>query len=303
MTIPIGDLISLETADGQFLYFPDEIMRLPVYGSFGMPPTDFITRRGYKQDGVTEIDYTLSPRALTVELWRAPACDRDTYWLNRAEFIDFLRPNRGGPITFTLRRPDSTSRSIIVRANPGLEFPPQSVDENNWDIREQIEFIAFDPIWFNTSATNLSIAGATDSNLVFPITFPILFGTAGLLFSSGNIAYAGNWKSYPTLTLTGPYSVATLTNLTTNVQIFMTVPLIAAEQRIIDLTPGSQSIVDGFGVSHFGDLGPLSNLVDFNLRPDPEVAGGVNIIQAALIDGAMGVSAFSMSYYNRYLGI
>lgn len=301
MTEQYGDLLLIQTADGNELFFGDVDVKLLTYGNLGAPPTEFLTRRGYKQDGATEVDFLLQPRSISVQLWRAPTCDRQIYWDNRRALHDFLRPNRNGPLTFTLRTPDGSLRSIIVRADPGLTFPPEQGD-NSWNVDAPLDFIAFDPLFFDTEATVLALTGATQTQLVFPITFPISFGTSNEQFTTGDITYTGTWKEYPIFTLTGPYSSATLTNLTTGVSIFMSVAIAAGEQRIINLTPGEQSITDENGNNRFSDLGPGSNLVEFNLRPDPEVEDGVQEIAITMIDGT-GDSAASMTYRNRYFAL
>lgn len=298
-----GDLILIETADGQELFVPDlEAIQFLTYGSFGAPDTTFQTRRGFRQHGATELDYTLAPRTITVQLHRNAACSRDEYWANRAALHDFLRPNRGGPLTFTLRQPDGVMRSIVVRADPGLELPPPPPNTNDWFINEPLDFIAFDPIWFDPTETAFNNAASTDTDLVFPITFPIVFGVSGVLFTTGLFSYAGTWKTYPKITLTGPYTRATITNVTTGVVISMNVAIGAGEQRIITLTPGNQSIVDASGVNRFSELGPGSNLIDFNIRPHPEVANGQQEIRAEFTDGT-GASAFRLAYNARYFAI
>lgn len=302
MSDVIGDLFALETADGDKLYFPDPARAFLAYGNFGAPPTNFITRQGYKQHGVSEVDYLLGPRTVSISLWRRAACSRDEYWANRAELLDFLRPNRGGPLTLTLRQPGGAQRSLMVHADPGLVFPP-NVEDNHWQVEETLDFVAFDPIWFDPSTVTLTPVSANDQELVFPIDFPIIFGTAGLLFSTGNIAYTGTWRSYPTLILTGPYTSARIEQLTLDVTIELTVPISAAQRRTITLTPGAQSVVDENGQSAFSELGPNSNLIDFYLAPDPEAAGGINVIRAQLFGGTAGVSAFQMTYNRRYFGI
>lgn len=302
MSLIPGDLIKIETFDGLYFYSPDETIQFLTYGDWGAAPTQYQTRRGYKQDGSTEVDFQLEPRTISLQLHRNPACSRQDYWNNRLALHEFLRPNRNGPITFTLRQPDGALRSLIVRADPGLEFPPLPVDENNWDIREQIDFIAFDPIWFDPGAVIYANAASADTQLVFPITFPIIFGLSGTFFTTGSFTYAGTWKSYPTMTLTGPYTRAVITNVTTGISIVLSVAILAGEQRIITLTPGNQSIVDAFGVNKFSDLSPGSNLIDFNIRPDPEVAGGIQEIQAGFVDGTSG-SAFTLEFDNRYFAI
>lgn len=297
----LGDLIHIATADGNELFFGDPDVRLLTYGGLGAADTQFITRRGYKQNGSTEIDYLLQPRTITVELWHSPSCDRQTYWDNRAAFHEFLRPNRNGPITFTLRTPDGDLRSIVVRADPGLVFPAKS--DNNWNIQEQMDFTAFDPLFFDAVQGVIALASATQTQLIFPITFPITFGTSDVFLTTGTINYAGTWKSYPTITITGPYTRANIQHVELGINITLSTAIAAGEIRIIDLTPGSQSITDGSGNNKFSDLGAGSDLVDFAIYPDPEVADGNQTITVQLVGGSAGVSTATLSYYARYFGL
>lgn len=295
-----SETLSFETADGLSLILSNQVFVYETFpGNFGAPPTNFITRSGYKQDGSTEISFTLQPRDFDIDFWRAPACSRDEYWSNRAALLEIFRPNRNGQLTFSVNRQDGTQRSLKVRATPGPSF--QSQRTNDFNVRETLSFIAFDPVWYDPSDNISTLAPSVSSDLVFPITFPIVFGPSGVLFTT-SITYTGTWKSYPTLTLTGPYTSATISNVTTGVSIFLTVPILAGESRVLDLTPGSQSLVDGNGDDAFGDLGPTSNLVDFNLRPDPEVSGGIQTVEAVFYGGS-GASVFSINYHNRYIGI
>lgn len=302
MTEQYGDVIHIETFDGQELFFTDNEIRLIAYGNLGAAPTNFITRRGYKQNGQTEIDFLLQSRNITVELWQSGECDRQTYWDNRKALHDFLRPNRNGPLTFTIRTPNGNLRSIVVRADPGMVFPPQT-NNNNWALQEQFDFIAFDPLFYNSAEAVLSLSAATQLQLIFPITFPITFGTSDEFLSSGVINYLGTWKSYPTITLDGPYTRAVITNVTTGVVIFMSVAIGAGEQRIITLTPGAQSITDANGNNKFSDLGVGTNLIDFALLPDPEVPDGEQEITIQLVDGVAGQSGASLSYYERFFAL
>lgn len=302
MSEQLGDVLSIMTADGKELIFGDEEVKLLAYGNLGAPPTNWVTRKGYQQHGVTEVDYNLGPRTISVELWHSAACNRQTYWDNRRNLHDFLRPNRTGPLTFTLLTPNGNERSIDVRADPGLVLPPAS-NNNDWQIREPMDFICFDPIFRSREATVIAMAAAVQTQLVFPITFPITFGTSDLVLTSGAISYTGTWKSYPTITLTGPYTRAVISNLTTGVSIYMSVAIAAGEQRIIDLTPGAQSITDASGNNKFSDLGAGANLTEFAILPDPEVTDGLQAIQIQLVDGINGSSAATLSYYERFFGL
>lgn len=302
MSEQLGDVIHIETFDGEELFFTDSNLRLLAYGNLGAPPTQFITRQGYKQNGVTEVDYLLQPRTITVELFQSGDCDRQTYWDNRKALHDILRPNRGGPMTFTIRTPNENLRSIVVRADPGLVLPPVP-NNNDWAIREPIDLTADDPLFSNAAQSGGAMAAAVQTELVFPIIFPISFGTSGLLLTTGSITYNGTWKSYPLITLTGPYTRAVITNKTTGIVFYMSVAIVAGESRIIDLTPGAQSITDQDGANRFSDLGAGSNLIDFAIRPDPEVPDGIQEITIQLVDGVNGVSAASLTYYERFFAL
>lgn len=301
----IGELHKLETADGRVLVLPSDDVLFLAWGNYGQSAIEFTTRRGYKQHGVTEVSYQLGTRNISVELYMAPDCTRQQYWDNRHLLLDFLRPNRGGPLTLTLRQPDGAERAIVVRADPGLTFPADQQSDNSWAINEPIEFIAFDPIWFDPETVSSNLSGANSAYLVFPITFDdgnIIFGQSGLVFEAA-ITYRGTWETFPTIEINGPYTQVNITHEQTGTIITLNVAIGSGAKRILDLTPGAQSLVDGSGNNKFSDLGPLSNLVDFNIRPAPEVPGGVNTISVELIGGLAGVSGVTLAYQTRYIAI
>jgi hypothetical protein len=299
----LGDLHSIITADGKEFHVPDEDNRFLFYAGYGAPPIEYLTRRSYKQHGATKVDYLLSPRAVTVQLWKKAACSRLAYWQNRAALHDLLRPNRGGSFQFVLTIPGGTKRAIYLDANPGATFTNEV--DNNWDIDETLEFIAYDPVWFDPTVVTYIASTTASADLVFPITFNttrITFGIAGLQFDTA-ITYDGTWVTYPTITLTGPYSSASVMNLTTGIRLTLNVAIAAGESRIITLNPQSLSVVDGTGADKFSDLGELTNLVDFNIRPDPEVAGGIQTIQTIFLGSSAGVTTVQIAYNKRYFAI
>lgn len=301
-----AEVLSITTFDGKSIYFMDQQVRAKLYGNFGAPPTDFQTRRGYSQDGVLEVNITLQPRTVNMLLWRAPECKRQKYWDARFALHEFLRPNRNGPMILTLKQPGGTQRSLTVRAHPGLIFPPTPEDDNSWNVQEPIEFIAFDPLWFDPTQVVTTIVGAVDTDLIFPITFitgsKIVFGVSGTV-SKTTVAYTGTWITFPIITLTGPYNSVTVGNVTTSVYFTLNVAIGAGEQRIVNLAPGQQQVTDASGNNKFEELGPNSDLVDFNIRPDPMVANGNNVIQAQFLGGTAGQSTMKLAYYTRYFAL
>lgn len=304
--MPDMDVTSFETADGEILNLGtqegDPLFAIS-FGNYGAPPIQYLTRRGYKQDGSTVIDYTLNDRSILLELYQVTPCTREQFWSLRDTLIDFFRPNRGGALKLTVHQVNDIQRSIMVRPAPGFTFPA-ATPENGFVIEETLTFIAHDPIWFDPATATTVLTGIAASQLVFPITFPIVFSPDGTTYST-SITYAGNWNSYPIVTITGPYTSATIRNASTGVSVVLFVAIGAGQQRIIDFTPGSQSIVDENGGDQFGDLSPSpnSNLVDFNIRPHPDVLNGVNDIEITLVGGVIGTSAVTFAYNSRFIGI
>lgn len=301
------DVQSLTTFDGQQITLANQMgdsLFAISWGNYGAPPIEYLTRRGYKQDGSTVVDYTINDRSIIITFYQIAACTREQYWEYRAFLIDYFRPNRGGALTLTVREAGGNKRSLKIYAAPGFVFAPSAPDESGWLLEEPITFIAYDPIWYDPTTADVVLTGIAASQLVFPITFPIVFSPDGTTYSA-TITYVGNWNSYPIITLTGPYTSATIRNVSTGVSVVLFIAIGAGEQRIIDFTPGAQSVTDSSGNDKFSDLSPSpnSNLVDFNIRPDPEVAGGVNVFDVTLEGGVVGMSTVTIAYSARYFGI
>lgn len=196
-----------------------------------------------------------------------------------------------------------SQRSIIVRADPGMKLDKDPTREAGWYLDEDMNFLALNPIWFDPQTFTQSVAASASQNLVFPITFPIVFSVAGFVFSTV-IPYAGTWYAYPTITLTGPYQSVLVQNISTGVSFSLVVPLAAGQQRIISTTPGAITVLDQNGQDHFNELGTSSDLVDFNLRPAPEVPSGANSIQISMYNPNLAQgSAAQISFQNTYIGI
>lgn len=303
MTMP--EFHILETYDGKELVLGsgfDVDLNLQATGNFGAPPTEYQTRRGYRQDGVTEVGYNLLPRPITVSVYHPHTHDRAAYWDLRERLLNFLRPNRGGPLLYKVLRSDGSQRALTVRADPGLTYPTQN-NRNSWDIEESITFIAHDPLWFDPTEATPTISSGSGDELSFPAHAPFEFGIVGVQFSTGTLDYAGTWKTYPTLTLVGPYTSCAIYNRITGASLGFTTNIIAGERRIVDLTPGNQSIVNSDGDNKFSELTPASNLIDFYIQSELTENGTALRLDAVFIGGTSGQSNFILEFYNRYFGI
>src|SRR5262245_46132533 len=120
------DTHTFTTFDGQKLVIDNKNQRLFIlsYGSYGAPPIQYLTRKGYKQDGDTVVDYTVDVRSVPIVFHRAAECSRKNYWLARTALIDLMRPNRGGGLTYTLKQAGGVQRSLVIYPTPGFTFPP-----------------------------------------------------------------------------------------------------------------------------------------------------------------------------------
>lgn len=305
-----NEIYSITTIDGETLFFTGEYyLQNPTPAGLGLPPVDYQTRQGYRQQGSSVVAYTLKERPMQLAIVTTSNCNRDEFWRERSRILDYLRPNRGtnglgNELTLTVRRADNTKRSIKCRYNGGLEFGDSDTGENNFNVNEVLRLQAFNPIWYDSAEVTNAPAASVDTDLIFPITFPIVFGSDGAIFITGDLAYEGTWRSYPTITIQGPYSTCRLENTATGTVITLLVSIGVTEQRIITLSEEGFSVADGIGVSKFNELGEGSNLVGFDIRPDSELEDGTTQqLKATLVNGVAGQSSVTFEYFTRYIGI
>jgi len=110
------------------------------------------------------------------------------------------------------------------------------------------------------------------------------------------ISYVGNLPEYPIISLTGPATNPSITNLTTGETLdFGTITIGAGTTYMIDTRYGYKTVLDGT-VSRRYQLTEDSDVATFHLAP---TTGGTNVL---FLDGtAMGTATrFSVAYYNRY---
>lgn len=113
------------------------------------------------------------------------------------------------------------------------------------------------------------------------------------------IPYLGDLPEAPVLSIRGPVSSPSITNLTTGMALdFGTIIIGAGTTYIIDTRYGLQDVLVGT-VSHYNELTKESDLGEFRLVPAPIATGGTNVLY--LNGTAMGTATqFAISYYNRY---
>lgn len=272
----------------------------------GYPPIEFVTTRGAMQHGQTVRGYWLQPRVLAVNV-RWMGCSRDEYWALRAELLNMIRPNRQSltdPVrSFTLRRrlSDNSERQIDGFFTEGPQFV-ESLDRwQGWAFDEQLQFTCYDPVWYDPELQTATLVPTYTSGIVFPITFPITFGT-NVVNQSLAVSYLGTWQSYPTLVVTGPATGVQLVHNEIGNKLQLDYTIANGEEVTFDLAYGEKTIENNSGENLIGYLTDDSDLANFRLEPDPTITNGANTINMACTD-ANASTRLTVQWYVRYIGI
>jgi hypothetical protein len=265
--------------------------------NLGMPPVRRLSQRGVFQHGDTDVDFRLDPRELVMAFGVKASC-YDEFWAKRKRLMEIFRPSLSA---LTLESCDYSGniRWIYVKYLKGLELNSADGDEmagNEFYQRVAVVLKANDPIWFEPVLRSLTYASVAFADLVFPISFPIEFGTRTMTAAS-NLVYSGTWLSYPQIVLTGPIGYPIIYNNTTGESIEMTYKVSAGQVVTIDLS------YDNIGQNLNGVISPTSDFATFHLEPAPVAVGGVNAIEIVATELTPGVSKVVLNYYERYLGI
>lgn len=274
-------------------------------GGHGMPPITYMTEQAPFQHGVTPTDYRIQPRLIQM-LHRNTGNNRTKFWENRADIINKLRPNRQLANQFNrgaLRKimPDGETRDIDVLIDQGPQFSmkdPGIWDE--WGFTEILRFLAFNPFFYNPTQSNLTFVLSALSNLIFPITFLITFGST-ILSDTQILTYLGTWLEYPIIQITGPLDGPTIYNDTTGESIEILYNIAAGDVLTINLadrlkTVESVAAGDLQGTVE-GDLGT------FHIAADPEAPNGLNSIRVTGAGASPGTTQVKMFWNNRYIGL
>ena len=310
MPYEIGELEAIIRPDGEMFIVGNGADRAvaPISGR-GAAAVEYTTVRGYLQQSETVLGWRLLPRSLSLVLnWDVQT--REDYWQARQDLQRFLRPNLGGDLILRHTRQNGVLRDIKARVDSSPEF----ADDMNWEsMAETLSFIAFDPTFYDPTNQVLTFTKAAPVHLTFPVTFPISFDDPDLVGDDQTVTYTGEFPTWPTIDITGPYSWVAVQNLTTGKMIKLGQPVSAGQTRHIVLIPGNRQIVDGSGNDCFSELIlPDSDLLGFNLRPDgvpvPDdphegVSGGVNIVRVTAGDAQVGVTQVTLTYQTRYLSV
>lgn len=269
---------------------------------FGTPPLEYVTDRAPFQNGDNVRAVFLAPRPIQLVVAHN-FMNRGEYWDGRAALLDAFQPRNGvvgptpGKLLYYL--PGKQRRQLDVLLDSGPGFTPSPGGWREWSFTEAIRFTAHDPAWYDpTPSISTLIFGVAQSQLVFPITFPISFSDTS---DTSEVTYTGSWPDYPSITVYGPVTGFSIENLTTGDKIQLNGVIAAGEIVTINLR-GIKTITSSSGANVMSQLTADSDLGTFSLMPAPDAPGGVNQIRVTG-SGTDAQSFVSLSWYKRYFGI
>lgn len=276
----------------------DEYVHLGNDG-LGLPPVRRLEEAGPLQDGVSDVGHRLGPRTVKLLFLLSADSPPDYYQKRRRLFQQFRPRDAATQLRFTL--PDGSVRQLDVVYDGELTLP--SNDKTGLLHKVAVSLRAANPTFYDPAGTavNFQIA-VNSSSFAVPLTVPVGVGTS-VLDQTTQIAYEGDWKASPLITIIGPVTSLKVENLTTGEMLsFPGLIINAGERLVVDTSYGGASVVDGDGVSKLSALSDDSDLTTFHLAPDPDAFDGVNDVRVTGT-AATTQTAVYLSYNARYLGI
>jgi hypothetical protein len=303
----ITEYTEYQAPDGLIYKFDGNDRFLISEDGLGMPPINYIVHHGPFQHGESVLDFRLAPRTIQV-VHRRDAGTRIGYWDARTELINALRPNRQLANSFTSgilrkRLPFGRIREVKVTSTQGPGFVAHDVSK--WDeyaFIETLRFTANDPTMYDPTVHTVNWSLSANTNLIFPFTFPFTFANS-IITGSQSITYVGQWMTYPTIVITGPVYGPRIKNVTLDTEIALNYEVALGEVITITLAYDNKTVTNQNGVDLLGVVADTYGLANFRIAPDPEASGGVNVIEAGGYNAAVGSTAYSLSYLDRYVGI
>jgi hypothetical protein len=276
------------------------------YEGTGMAPVRNVLQRSPFQDGATHVLRRLEARRVQLAIW-AVAADVPTLMAANQTLLAAFKPTVA---PFNLRVTHSSTDAVPVDVVRQLdchydgELSLGSQQHRGFSQVAGVTLMAPDPTWYDPTAVELNFTTAGGDGFTVPMPVPHFVG-ASIIGGTVTVTYAGTWKTYPIITVTGPIVDCVITNHTTDEKLDFTGQTLAAgEQYVIDLRPGYKTIRDENGDNALpnGILTADSDLGTWHIAADPEVANGENDISVAGT-GTTGSTTVEFEYYNRYTGI
>lgn len=276
-------------------------------GGFGMPPVRHISDKGAFQHGETWKDFRLLPRIIDLNL-RYVGSSRSGLYHAQETLSTWL--GAFGKFKLQKVRPDGAVREIVCNFLDGMSFPKNSKDNESAQV-DTLKLRADDPIWYDPTQKVFYVVGGANSGtwlygVAAGLIFPATFGSMTLGVTE-TLQYAGTFRTYPVIYLTGPLEDLIITNLTTDEKISFDGYHIAAGETVeVDCRYGYKTVMKTSVTPNTSLLDKLttdSDLGTFHLAA--REAGEMTHTNEIKLEGggATGASKIIMRYYERFLTV
>ncbi|MDM7940134.1 MAG: phage tail family protein [Methanothrix sp.] len=298
----IPDYLIISSGGRDYPFGGKSRFSLLAENGFGLPPIRRSEESGPYQHGTTLLDFRLQSRTIDL-VFTAKAHTRAEHYQNRDDLMKIFRPSN---TAITLRYLfNDIERDIQAYYSDGLNFDINFLTDRSQTMKYTVRLTCPDPTWYDPISRGLLWENLVDSSVltdwVLPFSFPMTLG--GSAFSrKKSLTYTGTWRTFPTITVTGPYENFSITNLSTNEKIGLDYDIAAGEVLTISLEYGRKTVKNQDDTDLSGTVTSDSNLTIFHIAPEDEVPGGLNEFELAGT-GVSPASKVSLSFYPRYLGI
>ncbi len=198
---------------------------------------------------------------------------------------------------------------VFIEAGPALDVDKSIFTHSR---KEVLRLVAHDPIWRDPFVQTITWVVDISGNLIFyespnwtnRLVFPIWF-SGNFVSADVTITYAGSWATRPKITLTGPFSVFKLSNVSTGDQLILNYLAAQGETIIIDLY--ALRAYNQFGIdltNYLYNSGTQdSDLVTFSLLPHPMLVDGANQMHIDIMSALPNITSAVMTWQSRYIGV
>lgn len=266
--------------------------------NFGLSPLHIVTERSPVQQGETFRAFRLDPRIILVPL--LVKCYSLQQQLDmQSRLLNIFKPTTQYGV-FSVVYPNGMTKNINTRVIGGMEFNQPT--EAGYSFRTVVKLYCGDPTWYNPDQNIIPLYTQSGTPLAYPKAYPVNYGT--VTDSYVTLQYAGSWVSYPIITVTGPITNFSLTNVTKNQNITVlagtTIP--AGTTWRFDLSFGEKTVYDQSGNNKISLIDPSSELAQFAMYPEGDVPAGINVLTLTGT-GMTTATTVYMSYYDRFIGL
>lgn len=188
--------------------------------------------------------------------------------------------------TFRFIDSDGSDYTVQVEVQQPFNMPRS----NLLNSRYQLHLLATDPALYGTTEHSVVLTPATFGFFTIPFTIP--FSLGGGVSGTTTVVNAGGVNSYPVITLAGPLTNPTVSNLTTGQTMQLTMTIGAGSSVVIDMM--NKTIVLDGTTNEISEMDPSSEF--WALAP------GNNLLKLATsVSGEAGSA--TITWHDAYAGI